>query len=162
MDSALPPPTPPVIDSGRKPPGRLALFVQVWWRSIVLAIVGGAVVGVVVVVPLALFADDTVFSDVGWAAYFGAIVGFVLGVVAGVVLGAVAAVSLTPYRGDQRTLIVTRVLATVLVGGLLGLLLLGASVSWLAVVLVLVAIAGAWVTSPFAVNWYIRRMEASE
>lgn len=132
-----------------------------WWRSIVLAIVGGAAIAVVTVVPIALFDDETDFSDVGMAAYFAALIGLVLGVIVGLVLGLVAAFSLTPYRGSHRTLMVVRVLASVLVGVGLGLLFLGAAIEWFTVALVCLGVVGAWFTSPFAVTWYIRRMNAA-
>lgn len=154
----------------RSLPGRLAVFFQVWWRSIVVAIGGGVViaVGFVIVVTLAGetfegFEGEDDSDGLGVvmlvAAYFGAAFGLVLGVVAGLLLGLLASVALVPYRGAKRTRLVMRIGAALCVAAFFGLLSGGSDRLWY--LLGAAGVVGAVLLAPWLVRWYVRRAEPS-
>lgn len=148
----------------------MAVFFQVLWRSIVLAVAGGIVIAVGFVVIVTIFgeswdgfdgdgggSDDGVLVAALIAAYLGAIFGIVLGIAAGVVLGLIGALALVPYRGRGTTRWVMRVGATVCVGAFFAALLGGDDRLWL--VLGGAGMVGAALTAPWLVGWYVRRAE---
>jgi hypothetical protein len=151
-------------------PGRLAVFFQVWWRSLVVAIGGGVMiaVGFVIVVTLAGetfegFEGEDGSDGLGvvmlLAAYFGAAFGLVLGVVAGLLLALLASLALVPYRGRRRTVTVMRIGAAVCVAAFFGLLSGGTDRLWY--VLGAAGVLGAVLLAPWLVRWYVRRAEPS-
>jgi hypothetical protein len=164
MDSPLPPPTSPTgpaSASTGSPPSRAVLLLHVLWRSVVLAVVGGAVIGVVVFTPFLFFDDETDVGTVASATVIAAILGLMLGVIGGIVLGVVAAGWLTPYRGARSTIKVIRIAAVVVVGLVFGVVFLGAAINGLTVAVVLLSVVATWFTSAFTINWYVRRMDAA-
>lgn len=168
---ALPPPPPDAVLRPRiDPPGRVLVFLQVLWRSIVVAVVGGVVIGVGFVVVVSLFGeswnsfdgdgggtDDGVLVAMLFATFFGAVFGTALGVLAGAVLGFVGAFVLVPYRGRRLTVLVVRVAAPLLVAAFFVALLGGDDRVWL--LLGGAGMIGAAVAAPWLVAWYVRRME---
>ena len=144
------------------------MFGQVLWRTIVVAIGGGAGIGFLIGlfgVAISLFSDDDDLSGgiIGFpflAAYIAAVFGLFLGVVAGLLLATLAAVTLVPYRGSRPTILTIRITAVVLVGLFMMLLFLDAVDAEILVgAIVGAGLLGAWFLSPFLVRWYVRRME---
>jgi hypothetical protein len=139
---------------------------QVLWRSVVVAIGGGAVVGalsglVFAVVTFTL--GDDAFSEVAvvplLGAYFGAVFGLILGVVGGLIIAMVVAIRVVPYPGEGVTLLTARVASVVVVGAFMALLFAGATGAWSAIALIsALSLVGAWMSAPFLVGWYLRRL----
>jgi hypothetical protein len=135
------------------------VFVGIWWRSLIVAIVGGTVIGALVALPWYFTADDMALGDVGLFAYFGGGFGVVLGFVAGAIVGGLSSAMLVPYRNAEHCLKVVRVIACVLVGLGVGLMLL--PIPLMALGAVVVAVGGAHFAAPWIIGWYIRRCEVS-
>lgn len=167
---AFPPPPPdPATRLPDDPPSRLAVFGQVFLRSIAVAVVGGVVIGVGFVLVVSLFGEswNTLEGDGGgsedgvlvamlFATFFGATFGVLLGLLAGVVLGFLGAFVLVPYRGRRFTVLVMRVAAPLLVAAFFVALLGGDDRLWL--LLGAAGMIGAVLAAPWLVGWYVRRM----
>jgi hypothetical protein len=145
---------------------RTAVFGQVLWRSLVVAIAGGAVVGAIsglVFAVVTLVVGDDAFDEVVvvplLGAYFGGVFGLVLGVVGGLIIAAVTAIRIVPYPGEGVALLTARVTSVVVVGAFMALLFAGATGAWSAIALIsALALVGAWMSGPFLVGWYVRRL----
>jgi hypothetical protein len=136
---------------------RLRVVVGIWWRSMIVSIVGGAVIGALLVLPLLVFADDVGIGDVGLFAYFGGGFGLVLGFFAGAIIGGFGAALLVPFRSAAHCLKVVRLTACILVGLAVGLMLLPVPL-W-ALPGVILGVGGAYLACPWVIGWYIRRCE---
>lgn len=160
MDSSLPLPNPSGLSTlsvtlpTHPPPGRLRVFLGVWWRSLVVSIVGGAVIGALVALPFLVFTDD---ANVALASLFGAWFGIWLGLVAGAIVAGLSAALLVPYRTAAHCVKVVRVTACVPVGLFVGWLLLG--IPPVAVGAVVLGVGGAILAGPWLIGWYIRRCD---
>lgn len=159
------PPTPVSAESDPRV-SRSTVFGQVLWRSLVVAIGGGAVVGALsglVFAVVTFVVGDDAFDDVVvvplLGAYFGGLLGLVLGVIGGLIIAAVTAIRIVPYPGEGVALLTARVTSVVVVGAFMALLFAGATGAWSAIALIsALALVGAWMSGPFLVGWYIRRL----
>jgi hypothetical protein len=136
----------------------------VLYRSWLLSLVGGCLVGVVAGCGVALTDDDldstagTVIVGVG---FLGGLAGIVLGVVLGVVVALIAGASLVPYPGRSKAVGTVRLAAVLSVGALVTWAGATAFASgWVAVVTSVTAMALAGVLSPWVINWYVAEVEA--
>lgn len=157
-----PGPGSPMMAIAHGAPGRGAVFGQLLWRSIVVAIAGGAAVGIVFVVIGAFVDSSSDFAGYSIAAAFvGAVLGLILGVPAGLLIGGVGAAVLVPYRGRSFTHRYARIASTIAVGVFLAWLFHDSTGStdagWLALI-VAPSLLGAWFGSLFLVRWYSVRM----
>lgn len=150
-------------------PTRGVIFGQVLWRSLVLAVGGGAVIGFAVGLVLAVWAlvwEDASIRELPvvlvLGTYVGAGTGIALGVLGGLLISTVAALRLVPYPGEGQTLLTMRVTSVVVVGLFMALLFGGAVGGWAGVALITaLGLAGAWMSAPFLVGWYLQRLAVS-
>jgi hypothetical protein len=140
-----------------------SVFGQLVWRIIVLAMGGGAVIGLGFVIVGAIVGGDSDVATFGFIALIvGAIFGLVLGVPAGLVLGGIGAAMLVPYKGKGYTHWWARISALIAVSLFYLWLWGGTSLSGdeYGVIIGLTApgLLGAFFGSWFLVHWYCRRM----
>lgn len=146
--------------SARPQPSGGAVFGQILWRSIVVAILGGAVIGAGFILVGSLIEGDTDAVDYTVAAIFvGAILGLILGVPAGLVIGGVGAAVLVPYKGKAYTHWYARIAAVISVVLFFGWLFNDVDNlnGWI-LVFVVPGLLGAYFGSLFLVRWYTKRM----
>lgn len=124
---------------------RWRLVIGVWWRSILIAIVGGGAIGALVGFGFWV-ADEADPGDVALAVSFGAFVGLLIGIVVGPLLGLLAVVA--SRRGPAASVRVLRWAAAVLVAGTLAVVLwpLLDDSPLIACVILGAGTIGAWVT----------------
>jgi hypothetical protein len=142
------------------------VFGQVYGRSVVVAVAGGAVIGLAIALVLGIWAvtaqDDSLGEVVAvplWGAYFGAAFGLVLGVVGGLLVAVVAAIRLVPYRGERDALITVRVASLAVVAVFMVLLFAGATEAFAAIAGITAAgLLGAWWSGPFLIRRYLRQV----
>jgi len=134
------------------------VFAHVLWRSIVLATVGGAVIGFAVFAPFAMFDDENSIGDAGLAAYIGAWIGLLLGLLSGIVVGVVAASVLVPYKGSERTISTVRISAIITVAGFFLMLFMGVLDEPIVWALIVLGLIGTALLSPWLIRWYVKRM----
>ena len=144
-------------------PSRGAVFGQILWRTIVLSMVGGAVIGTGFIVVGSLVSKDSDLAGFSLAAGFvGAVLGLFLGVPAGLVLGGLGCALLVPYRGKGTTHWSARIGGVVAVSVFYALIWGDNSFhssEWPALVgLTVPGLAGAFFGSLFLVRWYTKRM----
>jgi len=144
-------------------PSRGAVFGQILWRTIVLAMGGGALIGIGFIVVGSMVSKDSDLAGFSLAAGFvGAILGLFLGVPSGLALGGVGCALLVPYRGKASTHTFARIGAMLAVSVFYGWMWSGHnfdSGEWPALVgLTLPGLAGAFFGSLFLVRWYTKRM----
>lgn len=144
-------------------PSRGAVFGQVLWRTLVVSIAGGAIIGAGFIVVGAVVSSDSELAGAGFAAaVVGAIFGLFLGVPAGLVLGALGAWVLVPYKGKGFTHWSARIGALLAVGlfytWIWSSIRLHSSDVMPLIGLTAPGVVGAFFGSLFLVRWYTKRM----
>jgi hypothetical protein len=145
------------------------VFGQIYGRSVVVAMGGGAVIGATIGLLIGVWAVTTQDDGIGdmasaplWGAYFGGAFGLILGLVGGLIVATVAAIGLVPFRSAGRTMVVVRVPSLLVVAVFMALLFGGATGGRAAVAAIAAAgLIGAWMSAPFLVGWYLRRVGAA-
>jgi hypothetical protein len=150
------------------PIGAGTVFVQVFWRALTVAVVGGAAAGFVGTLALAATdPEDGAFLFAFVVALVGGVFGVLLGLVAGPVMGGICAWRLVPYPGARSCTLLARALAIGFVALFLPLLFWDAVVDDNGTVLLMAGIsamslAGAWFGGGWTIRWYVRRMDGAQ
>ena len=141
-------------------PGRVTVFVQLLWRTIVISVGGGIVVSLMFIAAAFVFNqnDDELVAWLPLVVAVAAFMGLMLGVGAGVLTGLVGSIVLVPYKGKTFTRGFALVATLISVASFFTIVGVngGEVVIWLVVgggALVLGALL-----SPWLVGWYVRRM----
>ena len=141
-------------------PGRVAVFAQLLWRTIMLSFCGGVLVSGLFIAASLVFdeIDDEVIMWSPIIVAVGALFGLLFGVTGGALIALVGAVVLVPYRGSAFTRWFTGITMAIGLAVFFTIIGLGSGdhVVWL------VAGSGATLVgalaSPLLVGWYVKRM----
>lgn len=144
-------------------PSAGSVFGQLVWRIIVLAMGGGALIGLGFVIVGSLVQGDSDVAGFGFAAMIvGAILGLFLGVPAGLVLGGIGAAMLVPYKGKRYTMWWARIASLLAVALFYTRLWWSINIDdgeyWVVAGLTIPGLLGAFFGSWFLVHWYTHRM----
>ena len=148
-------------ERARPQPSGGAVFGQILWRSIVVAVIGGAVIGAGFILIGSLVDGDADAAEFTLAAIFiGAILGLLLGVPAGLIIGGIGAALLVPYKGKSYTTWYARIAAVISVTLFFGWLFSDSvdDLDMWVLVFVVPGLLGAYFGSLFLVRWYTNRM----
>lgn len=155
-------------------PTRGLVFGHVLWRSVVVAVIGGAIVAMVMVLGAVLFdpSAEGVGSEDGLGLAFlpvvalaGGGLGLILSVIAAPAIAGLCAWRLVPYPGRRTTRLLPRLIAIVIVVAWVGLLFGADADSTADVIYGLVVLVGcllgAWFGGGWLTGWYVRRVEGT-
>ena len=145
-------------------PTRVGVFGRSLWRVAVICVAGGAAVGLVIGVVVALVATEDSAGGRAVApllvAYFGAAFGVVLSIVAAPMVAGLLAWRLVPYAGRDVTVRRARLIGTGFIAVVAALIVATVGTGrlpWAGIGAL--STLGAWLSSPLLVRWYVRRMD---